>query len=320
MGGAPPDGVSTAGFLTHFFRGFPMPAGTPNPAHHPSSDPGSVDPGCFDAGPVLADGTAARAAAGGGLLDAIEYRFRLAHAGPQPLAVHGRPIGHGLPRRPIPLPELSAILMHPSCDFPARDEVWRLLVVQARSGSDAWLVGAVGVALPGLRNAAARLARTVTGDVQAALVTEFVAALKTVSLDEPRVVSRLLDTASSAARAALRAAEPASSGEANFAPGSALPPPPYGHPDLVLARAVAAGVITAEEADLIGTTYLEDVSVADYADRLGVSRWTVYKRRKAAEARLVEAITSGTLSDPDADVIAEATLTRAAPPPPRRRP
>jgi hypothetical protein len=68
-----------------------------------------------------------------------------------------------------------------------------------------------------------------------------------------------------------------------------LPPPPYGHPDLVLARAVAVGVLTVEEADLIGATYLEDVMVAEYAERIGVSRWTVYKRRRAAEARLVEA-------------------------------
>ncbi len=284
-----------------------MPSGTPIPAH----DPGSFDPVPYDA---------ASSAPGGGLLDAIEYRFRLLRAGPKPMSVDGRQLGHGLPRRLIPLPELSAILMHPSCDFATRDRVWRLLVTQARTGGETWTVGAVGVALPGLRNAAARLARAVTGDVQAALVTEFVAALCTVRLDEPRVVSRLIDAASSAARAALRANEPAASGEVNFAPGSALPPPPYGHPDLVLARAVAAGVITAGEADLIGTTYLEDVSVAEYADRTGVSRWTVYKRRKAAEGRLVHAINAGSLSDADAEVIAEATLTTAIEAPPRRRP
>ena len=91
--------------------------------------------------------------------------------------------------------------------------------------------------------------------------------------------------------------------------GSLLPIRPWDHPDLVLARAVAAGVLSAEEAELIGTTYLEDVSVAEYADRAGVSRWSVYKRRRAAETRLVEAIRSGALSDPDVEVIAEATLT-----------
>jgi predicted DNA-binding protein (UPF0251 family) len=313
MGDAPPDGVSAAGFPTHSsLRGFPMPAGTPNPAH----DPARVDADLPDAGPPHADAPVV----GGGLLDAIEYRFRLAHLGPAPLSVDGRQIGHGLPRRRIPLPELSAILMHPSCDFAARDTVWRLLVTKARTGDEKWVVGAVGVAIPGLRNAAARLARTVSGDVQAALVTEFVAALATVELDEPRVVSRLLDAATSVARAALRAAEPATSGEAHFAPASTLPPPPYGHPDLVLAHAVKLGVVSAEEADLIGTVYLEDVPVAEYADAAGVSRWTVYKRLTAAKDRLVQALACGELSDPDVDTIAEATLTTAPPPPPRRRP
>jgi predicted DNA-binding protein (UPF0251 family) len=257
---------------------------------------------------------------GGTLLDEIEYRFRLLAEGPDPLAVDGRQLGHGLPRRLIALPELSAILMHPSCGFTARDAVWRLLVSRSRTGDANWTVGAVGVALPGLRRAAHRLSCNSTGDVQATLVTEFVAALATVNLERPGVVSRLLDAASSAARAALRSAEPAASGEAHFAPGSVLPPPPYGHPDLVLARAVATGVLSVEEADLIGATYLEDVPVAEYAEQTGVSRWTVYKRRRAAETRLVEAIRSGALSDPDAEVIAEATLSTAPEPVTRRRP
>jgi hypothetical protein len=253
-------------------------------------------------------------AAGESLLDEIEQRFRLLCAGPQPLCVDGAQVGHGLPRRLIPLPELAAILMHPSCGFAARDAAWRLLITRARTGDASWTVGAVGVALPGLRRAANRLARSYCGDAQAALVTEFVAALGRVDITQAGVVSRLVDAAQTAARIALRASEPAASGEANFAPGSTLPPPPYGHPDLILVRAVAAGVLSAEDADLIGTTYLEDVSVADYADRTGMSRWTVYKRRKAAEARLVEAIRSGTLSDPDAEVIVEATLTTAPDP------
>ena len=48
-------------------------------------------------------------------LDGFEYRFRLRGQGPQPLSVDGRRLGHGLPRRRIPLTELAAILMHPSC-------------------------------------------------------------------------------------------------------------------------------------------------------------------------------------------------------------
>src|SRR5262245_8674365 len=121
----------------HSFRGFPMPAGTPNPARDPARFNPEPDTNPIDTGLITADIDGAgspsigAAVVGGGLLDAIEYRFRLAHLGPAPLSVDGRQIGHGLPRRRIPLPELSAILMHPSCDFAARDTVWRLLVTKA---------------------------------------------------------------------------------------------------------------------------------------------------------------------------------------------
>ncbi|MEV0396485.1 hypothetical protein [Polymorphospora rubra] len=241
------------------------------------------------------------------LLNDIEYRFRLMGQGPHPLSVDGRGLGHGLPRRAIALPELSAILMHPSCGYAARDAVWRLLVQRARTGDPAWRAGAVGVALPGLRFKAYLLSKLFTGDVQAAIVEHFLRALGTVELDRPGVVGHLLSAAFSKARAELRDLEPASSGEPSHAPGAVLPPASYGHPDLVLARAVAAGVITVGEAELIGATYLEDVSLTAYAERTGQPRWNLYKRRTAAVARLKAAIESGELSDPYADAVNEAT-------------
>ncbi|WP_341718793.1 hypothetical protein QQG74_03175 [Micromonospora sp. FIMYZ51] len=243
------------------------------------------------------------------LLNDIEYRFRLMGQGPSPLSVDGRSLGHGLPRRAIALPELSAILMHPSCGYTARDAAWRLLVQHARSGDPAWRAGAVGVALPGLRFKAYLLAKLFTGDVQAAIVEHFLRALGTVDVAKPGVVGNLLSAAFSKARTELRDLEPASAGAPNHAPGAVLPPAPYGHPDLVLARAVTAGAITVEEAELIGATYLEEVSLIAYAERTGQARWNLYKRRTAAIARLKAAIESGVLSDPYADVVTEATST-----------
>jgi hypothetical protein len=69
--------------------------------------------------------------------------------------------------------------------------------------------------------------------------------------------------------------------------GSLPPAPPWGHPDLVLARAVADGAISQLDADLIGATRLEDVTVADWAAAHHMSTWTVYKLRKRAEQLLV---------------------------------
>ena len=243
------------------------------------------------------------------LLDAIEYRFRLRGEGPKPLCVDGRRLGHGLPRRRIPLPELSAILMHPSCSVEAQDAAWRLLVTRARSHPERWVVEAVGVALPGLRRRAYLLWLLSDGDVEAALVARFHEALTTVDLDKPGIHNRLLNTAFSKARGELDKRRVPASSEVGVAPESRLPLTPFNHPDFVLVRAVRLGVLTVGEADLIGVTYLERVSVGEYAQRVGRSYWKVYRQRSAAVQRLVAAIRAGDLSDPYLDVLTEATLT-----------
>ncbi|GAA3346614.1 hypothetical protein GCM10020358_58270 [Amorphoplanes nipponensis] len=245
-------------------------------------------------------------------LDHFEYRFRLRGEGPQPLSVDGRRLGHGLPRRQIPLTELSSILTHPSCGAEAKDAVWRLLARQARAGSDSWVVGAVGVALPGLRKAAYRLWLLSAGDVEATVVSHFYQALLAIDLHSPWVFTRLLNVAFSRTRSELDKREPGTSGEVDFVPASRPPAPPYDHPDFVLLRAVQLGVLSVPEAELIGATYLDKLSVSEYAERLGRTYWQVYRQRGPAVQRLVTAINDGTLSDPYTDVITEATLTTAA--------
>ncbi|MBT8226734.1 MAG: hypothetical protein HKP61_05445 [Dactylosporangium sp.] len=244
-------------------------------------------------------------------LDVAETTFRLLTTGPEPLTVDGGALGHSLPRRPIVLRELASVLMHPSCGYLASDAAWRLLVDRARTAGPAWVIGAVGVALPGLRSASWRLNRTFTGDVQAELLAAFVTALTGVDTAEPRVAQRLCSTALVAARARLRAVEPARVEVTVRTVVSAPPPAPGGHPDFVLARAVRAGVISALEAELIGATRLEDIPIAEYATRAGLSRWAAYKTRARAEERLVAAIRTGSLDDDTASVVTEATTTVA---------
>jgi hypothetical protein len=294
-----------------------VPAGRPSSAagHSPITDPREflmpsrsrhTVPAVGPAVPNLVDGDCP--------LDVAETTFRLLTTGPEPLSLDGAQLGHGLPARRIPLHELAAILMHPSCGYTASDTAWRHLITAARTAGPAWVVGAVGVALPGLRAAAKRLAHLHPGDVQAELIIGFLAALHQIKLAPPQVAQRLCSAAFVAARRQLRASEPARVEVSGPAPGSAAPPALWQHPDFVLARAVRAGVITATEAALIGATRLEDVAVAEYAARVGKTAKAVYKARDRAEARLVAAITAGTLSDPDGETIAEATLTLAVDP------
>ncbi|WP_327041321.1 hypothetical protein OG400_29450 [Micromonospora ureilytica] len=78
--------------------------------------------------------------------------------------------------------------------------------------------------------------------------------------------------------------------------GPIAPVQPWDHPDLVLARAVAAGVIDADEANLIAATRLEDATLAQAAARLGITAGLASSWRLKAERRLLEAIRAGDLA------------------------
>ncbi len=119
--------------------------------------------------------------------DAADAAFRLLCAGPQPLALHASKVAAGLPGRPVPLDELRVLLLHPSTSARARNQVWAELVRRARAGDPAWVVGLTGIAMPGLRRAAGSLAAAYRGDradLQAEVLTGFLAALRALDLDD----------------------------------------------------------------------------------------------------------------------------------------
>jgi hypothetical protein len=204
------------------------------------------------------------------------------------VSVDGR-LFAGLPARRVPLNELRDRLLRRRCPQTLRDAAWAHLVLLARAEGGAWTVGAVGVALPALTSIAATLSARFAGDpsdIHAAVLAGFVAELGQIDLRRPRIMLRLRWAAYRAGHAAVREAldAPAPSGH-GFR--SAVPPSPWGHPDFVLARAVAERAITAAEAELIGATRLEGVSLADAAAARDMSYQAARKARQRAEHRLV---------------------------------
>jgi len=89
---------------------------------------------------------------------ALDAAFQLLCAGPNPLAIDGAAIGHGLPARAIPLTELNVLLQHPATSMALRQAVVDELFGKARQHRSAWTVGLGGVLLPGLRRIAVALA------------------------------------------------------------------------------------------------------------------------------------------------------------------
>ncbi|WP_256790538.1 hypothetical protein, partial [Frankia sp. AvcI1] len=224
--------------------------------------------------------------------------FGLLVAGPAPLALDGSLVA-GLPERLVALDELRDRLLAVSCPQPVRDAAWAVVIRRSRRYGGAWTVGAAGMALPALRAVCARLgghSDLDTADMQAEVLTGFLEAAATVRLDLPRIAVRLRWAAYRAGLAltvqqretpypdpdlfqTVAAAEAAWSG-----PGQA-------GPEQVLADAVADGVLTDTEADLIGATRLDEMPISAWAARHATAPRRASRLRERAEQRLVDHLT-----------------------------
>ncbi|MGH9284662.1 MAG: hypothetical protein ACRD0M_03165 [Acidimicrobiales bacterium] len=219
----------------------------------------------------------------------LDAAFRLLADGPGALTLDGAEVGAGLPARPIPFDELKSRLLHPSTPYHTRDAALNVLLTRARTDRGAWMVAPAGVLLPGLRRAVAPLVRACPGkaaDIEAEALTGMLVAVRDAAPGQPRPAARLTWAARRAAEQLVRA-EQAERGRPAPLPVSVEPPRPFGHPDLVLARAVSEGVVCADDAELIGATRLEEMSLAEAAQAWGVSYSAIKWRRARAEQALV---------------------------------
>jgi hypothetical protein len=245
-------------------------------------------------------------------LAAAERAFELLTCPPAPLAFDASDVA-GLPQRILPLEELRRLLISNHIARPVRDQVWRDVVVRARRDGPAWVIAAVGLAMPGLRRTAGRLTagwHGDTADFDAELLAGFLARLHTVDLDRPRICGRLIDAGARALKQARERDEDTDIVHVNAA--WSLPPHhPWDHPDWVLARAVAQAVIDPDEYLLISATRLDDVPLRVVADKIGISVPVAAAWRRKAERRLADAIGLGEL-DWTPQALPESTRRRRA--------
>lgn len=255
-------------------------------------------------------------------LDTAAKAFELLVQGPAPLSLDGRAVGGGLPRRALRLDELRALLLRPTTGRTTRDAAWRHLLNEVRGGSAAWMIGAVGVALPALRAIAADLADgpgADVADVHAAVLTGFMTGLHRIDADRPGVITRLRWHAYRAGLLA-RYTRDGILPMPPQAPESAPPPYPWGHPDLILADAVIAGVLSPLAAELIGRSRLEDLPLKQAAAELGVSYEAARKARQRGERRLIAAITAGDVQNRVSPPARKTGLTPTRTPNPTTQP
>lgn len=234
-------------------------------------------------------------------LDAVRTAFEWLVTGPRPVSVEGWRFP-GLPPRWVPLDELRDLLLDQELPMATVDPVWVHLVTRSRDEGNTATLCCVGVALPALFTIAAELCAPFTDDhhdIHAAILTGFLSELATIDLTRPWVMWRLRCAALRAGHLFIRDAleRPMPSGE-DF--HSTEPSPPWGHEDFVLARAVAEGAITGEQAELIGATRLEpEYTLTQAAADRGVSYKAIEQVRRRAEHRLAAWLTGqAPLDDP----------------------
>jgi hypothetical protein len=232
--------------------------------------------------------------------DAADAAFRLLCAGPQPLALHAAKVAAGLPDRPVPVDELRVLLLHPSTSARARNQVWAELVRRARAGDPAWTVALAGIAMPGLRRAVGSLAAAWRGeaaDLQSEVLTGFLAAVRALNLDDLEAVPLASRLCWAAWRAGQEHDDYGDAGWASrrrdLAEWRDGPDLPWGHPDLVLAAAVRDGILTREQAALIGRNRLEGVPLKQIATETGIGHTALCNRRRKAEKAIADAIANG---------------------------
>ncbi|MEU6022617.1 hypothetical protein [Micromonospora sp. NPDC047134] len=210
--------------------------------------------------------------------------------------------GTGLPGRVMPLSALRDwLLRHPRA-YTARDEVWRELIRRARLDGPHWVVGAVGMAMPALRQYAAQLCQGYDGDpadVDAEILTGFLTALRDrVDLARPAPYASLCRAAWRAGRDLRRQQReylPVENIE-HVAPGPRAPRSPYGHPDLLVRRAVILGILDAEDEQAYIDVRLGYRAIEPIAAANGVSVDALRMRLSRIDSRIADALADGLLT------------------------
>ncbi|MBF9132755.1 hypothetical protein I0C86_27925 [Plantactinospora sp. S1510] len=237
-------------------------------------------------------------------LDAAATAFATLTCEPAPLALDCAAFGPdtGLPQQVMPLPRLRTwLLRHPRA-YTARDEVWRELIRRARLDGPHWVVAAVGMAMPALQQYAARLCEGYSGDpadVDAEILTGFLTALRDrADLAKPAPYASLCKAAWRAGRdLRLQHQEylPVEDIE-HVTPGSRTPQVPYGHPDLLVRRAVNLGILDPEDEQAYIDVRLGHRAIEPIAAASGVDVDALRMRLTRIDSRIAEALADGLLT------------------------
>ncbi|MEV0604252.1 hypothetical protein AB0I82_33835 [Streptomyces sp. NPDC050315] len=230
-------------------------------------------------------------------LDQVESAFQALASGVSPLTLPVAPAIGSDGVGALPVTRVRARLVHPSCTEQIRAQVWEEVLRRRALCGEPWGTVAVGLTVPGLRRALSRLPRLAeveACELEQEVLTAVTAELTLLPVDEPQAGLRLVRAGDRAAHRLLYAARrdrrrvvvPLDENTM----WQRLPVVGDAPVFAVLERAVQADVLTEEEAELIARTRLERQVMAKVAAAVGMSVRAAFRRRAAAEQRLVQAL------------------------------
>lgn len=205
------------------------------------------------------------------------------------------------PPSEVPLPVLRDWLMaHPRA-YPARDAVWRELIRRARQGPSEWVIAAIGMAMPALVAMAGTLAAGYSGDaadIDSEILAGFLEGLH-VTVD-PAVEAPYASLCFTAWRAGrelrLSQQEHLLVPDIERVATSCLPRVPYGHPDLLVYRAQALGILDGQDVEPYIAVRLGHRVLELIAEARRIDPDVLRMRLNRADARLAEALASGAIT------------------------
>ena len=242
-------------------------------------------------------------------LDAVDAAFAKLTCEPEPLSLDldqlSDPLGDdsGLPGGVIALPALRQwLLKHPRA-YTVRDVVWRELIRRARLDGPAWVIAATACAMPALRRYAGQLHTGWAGDaydLDAEILTGFLTALRDrVDVVRPAPYAALCKAAWRAGHELRQrdGAEAIPVEDLEHVTGPRTPKRPYGHPDLLVRRAVQLGIVDPADEQPYIDLRLGRRAVEPIAARLGLATDTLRRRVERIDERIADALAEGMLTE-----------------------
>ncbi|MFY1658782.1 hypothetical protein [Micromonospora sp. WMMD1274] len=236
-------------------------------------------------------------------LDALDAAFVALTCEPDPMTfdLDRCGVGTGLPRGDMTLSALRDwLLAHPHA-YKARAAVWRELILRARLDGPTWVVAAAGMALPALRRCAGQLRVGWSGDahdIDSEILTGFLAALRDrVDLSQPAPYASLCMAAWRAGfelRQSVGEAVPIDDVERIVGPRT--PSVPYGHPDLLVQRAVQLGLLDACDEQPYIDLRLGRRAIEPIAAAMGITVDALRMRLRRIDERIARALANGLLT------------------------